>query len=214
MSGRTTWTRTNIIIIIAIAVGYGIWFNYLDAAVYCSERNPDPSPKFCKTETIPIGKILGDNQFYQPWNIIGHCLPGLFILLLMPKRAELFLAAVLVSSAIMDSPLWGVMRLAINLPLWHMVGNINFVETWNLGDWIVYYYNPFGSYPVWGDSWLGNGLPNAAMIFWSVAIRVILAGILIVWQMRQEEQGREFSLREILLFSSYRANRRNVNKGS
>jgi hypothetical protein len=209
---RRTWTRTNIIIIIAIAVGYGIWFNYLDAAVYCSERNPHPIPKFCKTETVPIGKILGDNQLYQPWNIIGHCLPGLFILLLMPKRAELFLAAVLISSAIMDSPLWGVMRLAINLPLWHMVEKINFLETWNLGEWIVYYYNPIGGYPVWGDSWLGPGLPNAAMIFWSVALRFIFAGVLIVWQMRQEEQGKEFSLKKIILFSNYRAKRRKLNQ--
>jgi hypothetical protein len=221
--GRKTWTKKNIGIILVVAVGYGIWFNYLDAAVYCTERYPGyhPSPKFCqeisykdqegnekKLGTVPIGKILGDNQYYQPWNIIGHVLPGLLLLLLMPKRVELFLAAVLISSAVMDSPLWGVMRLAIDLPLWHIEDGRNFVETWDLGAWVVYYYNPFGAYPVWGDSWLGKGLPNAAMIFWSVALRLIFAGILIVWQIKQEEQGKEFSLKKIILLSNYRANRR------
>jgi hypothetical protein len=210
--GRKTWTKSNIAIIVAIAVGYGIWFNYLDAAVYCAERNPEPSPKFCKTATVPIGKILRDNQFYQPWNIIGHCLPGLFILLLMPKRVELFLAAVLISSAIMDSPLWGVMRLALNLPLWHIEDGKNFIETWDLWQWIVYYYNPLGTYPVWGDSWLGKGLPNAAIIFWSVALRVIFAGILIGWQIRQEEQGKEFSLKKIILLTRYREKRKKYSK--
>jgi hypothetical protein len=207
--GRKTWTKKNIGIIIIVAVGYGIWFNYLDAAVYCPERNPgtDPTP-YCKAKTVPIGRILGDNQVYQPWNIIGHCLPGLIILLLMPKRLELFLAAVLISSAIMDSPLWGVMRLAIDAPLWHKVGDNPFVETWDLGEWIAYYYNPVGDYPVWGDSWLGKGLPNAAMIFWSVLLRIVFAGILIIWQIRQEEKGKEFSLKKIVLLSNYRKRRR------
>lgn len=203
-SGSKTWTKKRISIIVGVAVGYGIWFNYLDAAAYC----PDSS----KTNCIAVGQILGDNRYYQPWNIIGHCIPGLFILLLMPKRFELFLAGVLISSAIMDSPLWGVMRLVHGLPLWHMVGNINFVPTSidlnGLFQWIVYYYNPIGLYPVWQDNWLGSGLPNAALIFWSVALRVIIASLLIVWQERQEAEGKEFSLKKIILLSNYRQRKR------
>jgi len=41
--------------------------------VHCSDIS-----KICED----IGKILGGNSIYQPWNIIGHCIPGLFILLI------------------------------------------------------------------------------------------------------------------------------------
>jgi hypothetical protein len=196
-----TWTRKRIFIIIGVAIIYGIWFNYLDSAARCPVA-VEECRKDCNPEAI--GGILGDNNFYQPWNIIGHCLPGLFILLLMPKKVELFLAGVLISSAVMDSPMWGVMRIAHNLPLWHMQGGINFVETCNIWDWTYYYYKPIGSYAVWEDSWLGPGLPNAAMIFWSVVLRVILAGVLISWQVQQEAEGKEFSLIKKILLSDYR----------
>jgi len=213
-----TWTKERIGIIIAVAVGYGIWFNYLDTAAYCVPPNkpvpleiPDRVVNIDKQQCIEVGLVLGGNVQYQPWNIIGHCIPGLFLLLLMPKKLELFLAGVLISSAIMDSPLWGVMRLANNLPLWYMVEKVNFVDTSidlkGLWDWTIYYYNPIGPYQVWERPWFDN-LPNAALIFWSVALRIIFAIILIVWQMRQEDEGKEFSLKKIILLSNYRAKRR------
>jgi hypothetical protein len=105
LRAHKTWTRRRIGIIVGVAVVYGVWFNYLDSAAYCEVEG---TYKNC----ISVGQTLGGNLYYQPWNIIGHCIPGLFLLLLSPKKAELFLAGVLISSAVMDSPLWGAMRLA------------------------------------------------------------------------------------------------------
>jgi hypothetical protein len=200
MPSASKWTRKNIAIIVSISIVYGIWFNYLDSAAYC----PPNSNGIC----IAVGEILGDNTFYQPWNIIGHCIPALLLLTIFPKKSELFIASILISSAIMDSPLWGVMRLAHGLPLWHIEDGQNFVPTsidWNgVWQWIIYYYNPIGSYPVWGDNWPeGSGLPNAALIFWSVALRVIFAVIFILWQKKQEAEGKEFSIKDIILLKKY-----------
>jgi hypothetical protein len=199
LTTRQTWTRRRVGIIVGVAVFYGVWFNYLDSAAYCEDQ-------VTFENCISVGQTLGGNQFYQPWNIIGHCIPGLFLLLLTPKKVELFLAGVLISSAVMDSPLWGAMRFAHvpPLPLWHIQGDNDFAITWSLWEWTVYYYNPIGGYQVWEDYWLAPGLPTAAMIFWSVALRLILAAVLIIWQNRQEEEGREFSLKDIVLFSKLR----------
>ncbi|HET7284518.1 MAG TPA: hypothetical protein VFI70_07515, partial [Nitrososphaeraceae archaeon] len=148
-----TWTKKRISIIIIVSITYGIWFNFLDSAAFC---NPSENRLNC----TPIGQALGTNYIYQPWNIIGHCVPGLFMLLFSPRRIELFIAGILISSAVMDSPLWGVMKLNFhNLPLWHMEGNNLYAVTWHLSDWIVYYYNPIGSYQVWKEHWLHVGLP-------------------------------------------------------
>lgn len=108
----------------------------------------------------------------------------------------------------MDSALWGVMRLAQGLPLWHMEDGQNFVNTlidWNgLWQWIVYYYNPIGSYPVWADNWPeGSGLPNAALIFWSIALRIAFPIALIVWQKKQEDERKEVSLKDLILLKIY-----------
>ena len=197
-----TWTRRRVGIVIAVAIIYGIWFNYLDSAAFCETPGRYDN-------CIAVGETLGGNTYYQPWNIIGHCVPGLFLLLIMPKKIELFLAGILISSAIMDSPMWGVMRFAHvpPLPLWHLEGDNPFAITWSLLEWTVYYYNPIGLYPVWKDCWFtiaGYCLPNAAMIFWSVVLRVALAALLIIWQKRQEDEGKEFSLKDIILLSSLR----------
>lgn len=199
MPKSSTWTKKNIAIIVSISIVYGIWFNYLDSAAYCPNSNG---------ECMAVGEILGGNTLYQPWNIIGHCIPALLLLTIFPKKSELFIASILISSAVMDSPLWGVMRLVNGLPLWHMENGQNFVPTsvdWNgLWQWIVYYYNPIGTYPVWGDDWPeGSGLPNAALIFWSVALRVIIAVVFILWQKKQEEEGKEFSIKDILTLKRY-----------
>ena len=197
MSRVSTWTKKRIFLLVFTSIIYGIWFNYLDAAAYCYYTN---SSKIC----ISIGEILGGNEYYQPWNIIGHCIPALLLLTIFPKKFELFIASILISSAIMDSPIWGVMRLVNDLPLWYIEDGKNFVPTsldlnglWN---WIIYYYNPVGSYPVWEDNWPeGSGLPNAALIFWSVALRVIFAMALILWQKKQEADGKEISLSDIII---------------
>lgn len=79
---RSHWSKKKIfVVVILISFGYGIWFKYLDSAKYCSDYG-----KVCKD----IGNILGRNSIYQPWNIIGHCIPGLFLLLITPKRWGLF----------------------------------------------------------------------------------------------------------------------------
>jgi hypothetical protein len=198
--GGGTWTRRRIIIIIIISILYGLWFNFLDSAAYCDDS---VDGRHC----IPVGQILGNNDVYQPWNIIGHCIPGLFMLLFEPRKAELFIAGVLISSAVMDSPLWGVARSLHGLPLWHIEGDNLFAPTYNIVQWIVYYYNPLGFYQVWGDYWLAPGLPNASMIFWSIVLRLVGAVLLIWWQDRQESMGEEFSLKKLLLSENRLRNR-------
>lgn len=215
MKKGSSWTKEKIGIIVLLATVYGIWFNFLDSAAYCppaQENSPaqgkSPTDPDQDKKCIPVGQILGNNNVYQPWNIIGHCIPAFLLLALFPKKSELFIASILISSTIMDSPLWGVMRLAHGLPLWHIQDGVNFQDTtvdwFGLWEWTIYYYNPVGYYPVWQDEWPDPGLPNAAMIFWSVVLRIASAIVFILWQKRQEEKGIEFSLKRILLLSKYR----------
>lgn len=192
---RRTWNRRRVLIVIAIALAYGAWFNVLDSLAYC----PNQVQKSCdeRCQPVSIGSLFGGDQVYQPWNVIGHLIPGLFLACWTPKRVELFVAGALISSVVMDSPLWGVLRLEHGLPLWYMneIGQ-NFVNTCNLANWISYYYDPIGSHPVWNNP---IGFPTAALIFWSLIGRSLGAGLLIWWQARQEEQGKEFSLPRLVL---------------
>jgi hypothetical protein len=190
-----TWNRRRVLIVIAIALAYGAWFNVLDSLAYC----PNQVQKSCdeKCPPVSIGSLFGGDYVYQPWNVIGHLIPGLFLACWTPKRVELFVAGALISSVIMDSPLWGVLRLEHGLPLWYMnESGENFVNTCNLGSWISYYYDPIGSYPVWNNP---IGFPTAALLFWSLIGRSLGAGLLIWWQARQEKQGKEFSLPRLVL---------------
>lgn len=193
-----TWTRRRILIVIAIALLYGTWFNILDSAGYC--LNQEELQKSCdeKCNVLSIGAIFGGDQIYQPWNVIGHLIPGLFLVWWTPKKIELFVAGALISSVVMDSPLWGVIREEVhNLPLWYIVETEeNFVNTCDVGKWIQFYYNPGGSYGVWDIS---SGFPSAAMIFWSLVARSLIAGLLIWWQSKQENEGKDFSLPKLVL---------------
>jgi hypothetical protein len=63
-----------------------------------------------KCDVIPVGDLLGGNAYYQLWNVIGHLIPGLLLVWLTPKKVELFVAGALISSVVMDSPLWGFIR--------------------------------------------------------------------------------------------------------
>jgi hypothetical protein len=139
-----------------------------------------------------VGKLFDNNSLYQPWNIIGHFIPGLFLLLFLPKKIELVIVGVLISSSIMDSPLWGIVRIVNGDPLWHMEGKVNFVETNNLIEWIVYYYNPIGDHQVWKDSWPIKGQPTAALIFWSIIARIVGSIILIKWEDKQDREKKRF----------------------
>jgi hypothetical protein len=100
----------------------------------------------------------------------------------------------------MDSPLWGVVRIYEHaLPLWHIGMNQNMASFSNICDikiWILFYYNPVGSYGVWN---IMDAIPNASMIFWSLIGRSLGAGLLIWWQDRQEKEGKEFSLPKLVL---------------
>jgi hypothetical protein len=176
-------------------LAYGAWFDVLDSIAYC----PNQVQKSCdeKCQPISIGSLFGGDHVYQPWNVIGHLIPGLFLVWWTPKRVELFVAGALISSVVMDSPLWGVLRLEHGLPLWYMneIGE-NFVNTCNNAYWISYYYNPIGSYAVWNNP---AGFPSAAILFWSIIGRSLGAGLLIWWQARQEKAGKEFSLPRLVL---------------
>ena len=127
-------------------MGYGSTFSTLLLTVQIKVQ------KIVMSNVHPyqLGTCLEETCIYQPWNVIGHCIPGLFLVLWTPKQLELFIAGALISSIIMDSPLWGVIRLGHQLPLWYLDENgKNFVNTCDLTKWISYYYNPIGSYPVW-----------------------------------------------------------------
>jgi hypothetical protein len=121
------------------------------------------------------------------------------MLLLKPNKLELFIAGILISSVVMDSPLWGAMKLWHGLPLWHVDGKNNFAKTSSLGAWIADHYNPIGKNPVWEASWPIAGLPTSAMIFWGFIAKICAAAALIWLQARQEAAGKQFSLKQLLL---------------
>jgi hypothetical protein len=184
---RRTWNTRRIIVIAFI---YGIWFNFIDTIVYCYNNN-----NICKS----LGEIFGGNLYYQPWNVVGHMIPGLFLLLFFWNKKEelaiieLFLAGILISSAVMDSPIWGVVRLYghDNMPLWHLVNSpppAHNEPTRDIWVWIGYYYNPIGLYGVWDGPF-----PSAAVLFWSVLGGFSAAVVLILWQYRQEKNEKPIS---------------------
>jgi hypothetical protein len=156
-----TWSRRMIIAIICVAISYGIWFDYLDSLV-------------------GIGTLFGGNIYYQPWNIIGHFLPALFLLLLDPRKIEFFLAGFLISTAVMDLPVWGVERIyAHHGYLW-----LEHSNTYSVSAWSQFYYNPIGTYGVWGSTF-----PTAMVMFWSVVGRLLAAGFLIWYQTKIEKEA-------------------------
>jgi hypothetical protein len=207
-----TWTARRITVIIVVAIIYGIWFNFIDSLNYCyNDKNLGYT---CKS----VGDIFGGDLKYQPWNIIGHIIPGLFMLFYFRSKkeelaiVELFLAGILISTATMDSPLWGANRLLHDNPLWHCMPCepppphnepttgppvIQFMT------WIAYYYNPVGLYVVWNPT---APFPSAALIFWSVVGRIVGAVILIVWQYRQEKKDARISSLKALVFRSIYSN--------
>jgi len=202
---RRTWTTRRITVIISIAVIYGVWFNFIDSLNYCY------FDKYNNNTCVSVGQIFGGDLKYQPWNIFGHMIPGLFLLFYFRSKkeelaiVELFLAGILISTATMDSPLWGAIRLLHGNPLWHCAPcepppphnePTTGPPVIQLGTWIAYYYNPVGSYVVWDPN---AALPSAALIFWSVVGRIAGAIILIVWQYRQEKKEAPISsLKELL----------------
>ena len=198
---KPTWTSRRILIVISIAILYGLWFNILDSAGYCLNQQELQSESCdVRCVVLPVGQLFGGDQLYQPWNVIGHLIPGLFLLWLTPKKVELFVAGALISSVVMDSPLWGTARIDVHeLPLWHIDNSQypeSFSNTCDIHEWIQFYYNPVGTYGVWD---INSSIPSAALIFWSLVLRSLGAGLLIWWQARQEEQGKEFSLPKLVL---------------
>jgi len=133
--------------------------------------------------------MLGGNSIYQPWNIIGHAIPTLFLLFYDRKKWEYVLVGFLISTVVMDTPLWGVdvLQAHPNQDLWKENG----VPTHDLWEWIAFYYNPIGTYGVWGD-----GYPPAWLIFWSVAGRIAAAIGLILYQHKSEKKrGKRLTFR-------------------
>lgn len=198
---KPTWTSRRIIIVISIAILYGLWFNILDSAGYClNQQELQSNSCDVRCVILPVGQMFGGDQLYQPWNVIGHLIPGLFLVWLTPKKVELFVAGALISSVVMDSPLWGTVRIDVHvLPLWHIDNSQDsesFSNTCDIHEWIQFYYNPVGTYGVWD---MNSNIPSAALIFWSLVLRSLGAGLLIWWQARQEEQGKEFSLPKLVL---------------
>lgn len=198
---KPTWTSRRIIIVISIAILYGLWFNILDSAGYClNQQELQSNSCDVRCVILPVGQMFGGDQLYQPWNVIGHLIPGLFLVWLTPKKVELFVAGALISSVVMDSPLWGTVRIEVHaLPLWHIDNSQDsesFSNTCDIHEWIQFYYNPVGTYGVWD---INSSIPSAALIFWSLVLRSLGAGLLIWWQSRQEEEGKEFSLPKLVL---------------
>ena len=153
-----TWTASVLAIVVSIAIAYGAWFDYLDSLARA-------------------GELFGGNAIYQPWNIIGHFIPALFMLLFFPKKIEMFVAAFLVSTVVMDTPLWGVERLYLHHgALWNQSG-----DTKSLSDWIAFYYNPLGSYGIWDKAF-----PTATIMFFSIVAR-LGAAIGLIWYQHKLE---------------------------
>jgi hypothetical protein len=166
-----TWPKKIIIIIISISIAYGLWFDYLDS--------------------IPTaGKIFGGNLIYQPWNIIGHLIPGLFLLLTLPDKFEIFIAAFLISTVVMDSPMWGIERIYMHHGvLWNQTTN-----TSDMANWILFYYNPLGTYGVWDGTF-----PTASVMFVSLAARLAVAIFLITYQSKIESEiNRQVNLKQLI----------------
>jgi hypothetical protein len=196
-----TWTKRTILIVIVVAITYGVWFNLIDSLAHCLPSSNNTT--FDHTCTS-IGTIFGGNGVYQLWNIVGHFLPGLFMALLFKKnKLELFIAGVLISTLVMDSPLWGIERKVVHgLPLWMgnttSDGNHTHITEWHIEKWVKYYYNPEGFYLVWDHYWLFPGFPNAATIFWSIVGRAGAAFLLIWYFYKIESKNQESSLKRII----------------
>jgi len=179
---KITWHKRILLLVIGIALLYGFWFDYLD-----SLRYPISATKF-----LTIGEMLGGNMIYQPWNIIGHLIPTLFLMFYNRKKLELALVGFLISTVVMDTPLWGIDVLYLH-PSQHLWKENN-LPTDNLWEWIAFYYNPIGTYGVWGSDWY----PPAWLMFWSLPGRIALAGILILIQHKMEKKrGKLITFREL-----------------
>ena len=141
---------------------------------------------------MTIGEMLGGNMIYQPWNVIGHIIPALFLVLYKTSKLEVAIAAILISTVVMDTPVWGaeVLYLHPNQQL-PMAGNSTTPDLW---EWSKFYYNPIGTYGVWGDP-----PPSAALIFWSMVGRIGLAVFMIWYQIRWEKVHGETSLNKFLM---------------
>jgi hypothetical protein len=202
-----TWSKKRIVIIIALSIAYGTWFNAIDSFAYCPHDVKD---------CVSIGKMFGGNNIYQIWNILGHFTPGLFMLFwFKPYKIELFLAGFLISTIVMDSPLWGEERLLIHhIPLWDGKNEVPFPEqndntncvkhsnTDKIEGWIAFYYNPTGTDLVWDCPWpfaAYPDFPNAAAIFWSLFGRILAVVLLICYQQRVEARGEYFSLKKLFI---------------
>lgn len=173
----TIWTKKRIIIIILVSISYATWFDLLDSIAYCPVTG---IPINC----LSIGEVFGGNYIYQPWNIAGHFIPALFMFFLKPLRIEYFIAVFLLSTTVMDSPVWGLERLLRGNLLW----TENHIPTTSITEWIKYYYNPIGFYGVWDRDWLFVNFPFAAAIFWSLIIRILCVVLLIIIEKRKYNQ--------------------------
>ncbi|HET6588605.1 MAG TPA: hypothetical protein VFG45_00405 [Candidatus Nitrosocosmicus sp.] len=158
---KKVWTKKRIMLIILVSISYATWFDFLDSIAYCPASN---IPINC----LSIGEVFGGNHLYQPWNIIGHFIPALFMFFLKPLKIEYFIAVFLLSTVVMDSPIWGIERLLHGNLLWAE----DHIPTTSIVEWIKYYYNPIGMYGVWDHDWIFENFPSAAVIFWSLVIRI------------------------------------------
>jgi hypothetical protein len=177
-----------------VAFLYGTWFNFLDSLVYC--LNLSDSSQICKS----IGAIFGGNMYYQAWNVFGHLIPSVFAGLRRPKDWRLYFAGFSASTVVMDSPLWGVIRLYWHhTTLWSGGPGGSHAPTNNFWDWVFYYYNPFGHYLVWDSPWPFAPYPTAWLIFWSLILRGLFAVLLVLWQRSQEKDEQMWKKQRVSL---------------
>jgi hypothetical protein len=189
-----SWRVWVLVPIVVVSLLYGTWFNFLDSLVYCLDLSD--FSQICKS----IGAIFGGNMYYQAWNVFGHLIPSVFAGLRRPKDWRLYFAGFFASTVVMDSPLWGVIRLYWHhTTLWTGGPGGSHVPTNNFWDWVLYYYNPFGHYLVWDSPWPFAPYPTAWLIFWSLIIRVLFAVLLIFWQRGQEKDEQMWKKQRVSL---------------
>ncbi len=156
--------------IIIISFFYGVWFDFADSI-------PDIGLAF-------VNPFFGN--YYQVWNYIGHGLAGSFWVFVDHRNWRFWAAAILISTVVMDSPLWGLIReFDVNgHDFWcdpDPIIPFNYRKHCTFTEWFHFYYNWVGNYSVLGkeSTYHPSGttifIPSASIIFWSLAGRGVLA---------------------------------------
>lgn len=161
---------------------YAMWFNWLDTIPGVGAFLSEPG----QHESAALNSGLAGDTGYQIWNWLGHFIPASFYLIMLRGAYKTFwIAAGLLSTGVMDSPLWGVTRMLrgyadMDNGFWcRGAQDFDFPQC-GFADWLAFYYNPIGAYPVLPAFPVGEAsiVVTSAAIFWSFLLRISLFGFI------------------------------------